>query len=110
MQRDASRYDRPGTFRGQCFEERRAGDPGNRHAARYRALAPARRTKREGRGCFPGPLAHRSRSVNRGFTRERVITKQEPDLLIAEDATSCRVSAERYRDVEIGEEELRGWQ
>jgi hypothetical protein len=47
---------------------------------------------------------------NRGFTRKRVITKQEPDLLIAEDATSCRVSAERYRDVEVGDEELCGWQ
>jgi hypothetical protein len=47
---------------------------------------------------------------NRGFTRKRVITKQEPDLLIAEDATSCRVSEARYREVEVGDEELCGWQ
>ena len=39
----------------------------------------------------------------------RLATSQEPDLLIAEAATSCRVSAERCRDVEIGDEDLCGW-
>jgi hypothetical protein len=47
---------------------------------------------------------------NRGFRRKRVVTKQEPDLLLAEDATSCRVSEARYREVEVGDEELCGWQ
>lgn len=47
---------------------------------------------------------------NSGLMRKRVIAKQEPDLLLAEDGTSCRVSAERYRDVEVGTDQLCGWQ
>jgi hypothetical protein len=46
----------------------------------------------------------------RGLMRKRVMAKQEPDVLLAEDGTSCRVSAERYRDVEVGSDELCGWQ
>ena len=46
----------------------------------------------------------------RGLMRKRVMAKQEPDLLLAEDGTSCRVSAERYRDVEVGNDEICGWQ
>ena len=45
-----------------------------------------------------------------GLMRKRVMAKQEPDLLVAEDATSCRVSAERFRAVEVGNDELCGWQ
>lgn len=47
---------------------------------------------------------------NRGLMRKRVTAKQEPDLLLAEDGTSCRVSAERYREVEVGTDQLCGWQ
>ena len=47
---------------------------------------------------------------NLGLSRKRVTTKQEPDLLIAEDGTSCRVSRDRYQEVEVGSEQLCGWQ
>jgi hypothetical protein len=47
---------------------------------------------------------------NQGLMRKRVTAKQEPDLLLAEDGTSCRVSAERYREVEVGTDQLCGWQ
>lgn len=47
---------------------------------------------------------------DRGPSRKRVVTKQEPDLLLAEDGTSCRVSQERYREVEVGTDQLCGWQ
>ncbi len=46
----------------------------------------------------------------RGLMHKRVVAKQEPDLLVAEDGTSCRVGAERYRDVQVGSDELCGWQ
>jgi hypothetical protein len=42
--------------------------------------------------------------------RKRVRAKEMPDLLIAEDGTSCRVGAERFRAVEVGNDELCGWQ
>jgi hypothetical protein len=47
---------------------------------------------------------------NRGLMRKRVTAKQEPDLLVAEDGTSCRVSPERFRAVEVGNDELCEWQ
>jgi hypothetical protein len=46
----------------------------------------------------------------RGQMRKRVTAKQEPDRLIAEDGTACRVSAERFRAVEVGNDELCNWQ
>src|SRR5688500_5365239 len=46
----------------------------------------------------------------RGLTRKRVVTKQEPNLLLAEDGTSCRVSKDRYREVEVSTDQLCGWQ
>lgn len=45
-----------------------------------------------------------------GLMRKRVTAKQEPDRLIAEDGTACRVSAERFRAVEVGNDELCNWQ
>jgi hypothetical protein len=45
-----------------------------------------------------------------GTMRKRVVSKQKPDTLVAEDGTTCRVSPERYRDVEIGRDELCTWQ
>jgi hypothetical protein len=47
---------------------------------------------------------------DRGLSRKRVVTKQEPDLLLAEDGTSCRVSKDRFREAEVGTDELCGWQ
>ena len=47
---------------------------------------------------------------NRALTRKRVIAKEQPDLLLADDGTSCRVNADRYRDVEVGTDQLCGWQ
>ena len=46
----------------------------------------------------------------RGAMRKRVTTKREPDTLVAEDGTTCRVSRDRFRDVEIGRDELCNWQ
>jgi hypothetical protein len=47
---------------------------------------------------------------DRGLKRKRVVAKQEPDLLLAEDGTSCRVKKDRYREVEVGTDQLCGWQ
>lgn len=45
----------------------------------------------------------------RGIMPKRVIGKQEPNLLLADDETSCAVSAERYRDTQIGKYAVCAW-
>lgn len=52
----------------------------------------------------------RGGTPTRGLLRKRVTAKQDPNLLIAEDRTSCPVTAERYRDVDVGDHELCAWQ
>ena len=57
-----------------------------------------------------GVVVTSPQSPQRGPSRKRVTTKQEPDLLIAEDGTSCRVSRDRYKEVEVGTDQLCSWQ
>lgn len=60
---------------------------------------------------MPGtPGAVVSSGPSRGLARKRVATKQEPHTLVAEDGTSCLVSADRFRDVSVGDAELCVWQ
>jgi hypothetical protein len=64
----------------------------------------------------PGPegpsmsIPRRGTTPTRGLARKRVTAKQEPNLLVAEDGTSCVVTAERYEDVDVGDHELCDWQ
>ena len=46
----------------------------------------------------------------RGLVRKRVVTKQEPDHHVAEDGTACRVSNDRFREVQVGTDQLCSWQ
>jgi len=63
-----------------------------------------------GPGGGAGVVVTSPATVKAGTMRKRVVSKQEPDTLVAEDGTTCRVSADRYRDVEIGRDELCTWQ
>ena len=55
-------------------------------------------------------LPKRGSTPTRGLFRKRVTGKQAPNLLLAHDGTSCAVTAERYRDVEVGDHEVCVWQ
>jgi hypothetical protein len=60
---------------------------------------------------IPGtPGAEVGSGPSRGLARKRVATKQEPYTLVAEDGTSCQVSADRFGDVSVGNAELCMWQ
>lgn len=48
-------------------------------------------------------------TAERGIMAKRVIGKQDPNLLLADDDTSCAVSAERYRDTQIGKYAVCAW-
>lgn len=52
----------------------------------------------------------RGGTATRGLLRKRVTGKQAPNLLLAHDGTSCAVTAERYREVEVGDHEVCVWQ
>ena len=45
----------------------------------------------------------------RTVMRKRVASKQEPYTLVAEDGTTCQVSADRFRDVKVGDAEVCLW-
>ena len=45
----------------------------------------------------------------RTVMRNRVASKQEPYTLLAEDRTTCQVSADRFRDVKVGDTEVCLW-
>jgi hypothetical protein len=47
--------------------------------------------------------------AERGVMSKRVIDKQPPNILVAGDGTSCTVTAERYRKVQIGKHEICLW-
>jgi hypothetical protein len=55
----------------------------------------------------PGPEGG---APQRGLLRKRVTAKQEPNLLLAADGTSCAVTAERYREINVGDHEGCVWQ
>jgi hypothetical protein len=46
---------------------------------------------------------------DRGVMPKRVTGKQEPTILLAGDGTSCLVTAERYRKVQLGKFEVCAW-
>ena len=45
-----------------------------------------------------------------GWATKRVLTKQEPSTLLAQDGTICRVSADRFKSTEIGRDTSCDWQ
>lgn len=45
-----------------------------------------------------------------GWATKRVLTKQEPSTLLAQDGTICRVSADRFKSTEIGRDTACDWQ
>ena len=51
-----------------------------------------------------------TRDAKPGLLRKRVAGKQDPNLLLAEDGTSCAVTANRYRDVAVGDHVVCVWQ
>ena len=57
----------------------------------------------------PRPTQRGRSTPERGIMPKRVIGKQDPNLLLADDDTSCAVSAERYRDTEIGKYAVCAW-
>jgi hypothetical protein len=55
-------------------------------------------------------IPKRGKTPTSGLERKRVTGKQAPNLLLAHDGTSCAVTEERYRDVEVGDHEVCPWQ
>lgn len=45
-----------------------------------------------------------------GWATKRVLTKQEPSTLLAQDGTICRVTADRFKSTEIGRDTACDWQ
>ena len=45
-----------------------------------------------------------------GWAIKRVLTKQEPSTLLAQDGTICRVSADRFKDTQVGRDTACDWQ
>ena len=45
-----------------------------------------------------------------GWATKRVLTKQEPSTLLAQDGTICRVSPDRFKSTEIGRDTACDWQ
>lgn len=56
----------------------------------------------------PGGVIASSRET--GWYRKKVVTKQEPETLLAEDGTICRVSPDRYKATRIGTVVYCNWQ
>ena len=50
------------------------------------------------------------KSAQLGWYTKRVVTKQAPETLFAEDGTICRLSPERYRETAVGEMLYCNWQ
>lgn len=47
--------------------------------------------------------------AERGIMPKRVTGKQHPNILLAGDGTSCTVSDERYRKIQVGKHEICAW-
>lgn len=45
-----------------------------------------------------------------GWATKRVLTKQEPSTLLAQDGTICRVTPDRFKSTEIGRDTACNWQ
>ncbi len=51
-----------------------------------------------------------STTAKTGWHRKKVMTKRAPEALLADDATLCRVSAERFKATKIGDMIYCNWQ
>ena len=51
-------------------------------------------------GARPGGIV--VSSANTGWATKKVVEKQPPETLMAEDATICRVSPDRFKDTAVG--------
>ena len=68
--------------------------------------------------CGPGPAqvsptpsgGVRVEKTRLGWATKRVLTKQEPSTLIAQDGTICRVSSDRFKDTQVGRDTSCDWQ
>jgi hypothetical protein len=49
------------------------------------------------------------KSARIGWYTKKVVTKQEPETLLAEDGTICRVSPDRFRATKFGSMVLCNW-
>jgi hypothetical protein len=54
-------------------------------------------------GCIPGTgIAPTRDSVGTTFSTKEVVAKYEPDLLLARDGSTCRVSSDRFAAAGVG--------
>jgi hypothetical protein len=58
----------------------------------------------------PGPHGAVVTSARIGMYTKAVMTKKEPDTLLADDGTICRVSADRFRDTAVHTLAYCNWQ
>jgi len=58
----------------------------------------------------PAPHGAVVKSARIGMYSKSVMTKKEPDTLLADDGTICRVSADRYRDTAVHTLAYCNWQ
>ena len=58
----------------------------------------------------PTPGGVRVDQPRLGWATKRVLTKQEPETLIAQDGTICRVTSDRFRDTQVGRDTVCDWQ
>ena len=58
----------------------------------------------------PAPDGAVVKSARIGMYSKSVMTKKEPDTLLADDGTICRVSADRYRDTAVHTLAYCNWQ
>jgi len=50
------------------------------------------------------------RGVQLGWATKRVVTKQPPSTLIAQDGTICRVSPDRFKATDVSRDAACDWQ
>ena len=58
----------------------------------------------------PGPHGIVMRSDRTGWYIKKVIAKDPPETLLAEDGTICRVARERFRTTDVGTPMRCNWQ
>jgi hypothetical protein len=64
-----------------------------------------------GRFIEPGPTGGAVvKSARLGWYTKKVVAKNPPETLLAEDGTVCRVAPDRYRDTAIGTAVYCNWQ
>ena len=58
----------------------------------------------------PGPNGAVIKSARLGLYTKEVMTKKDPDTLVADDATICRVSPDRYSSTRVHSMVYCNWQ